>query len=80
MHVLLILLRFYVLVVYIPILIVFYKRPHEKASRLFLVLQTVFWDWPLLAWMKWYASFGATALQVGIHMIYFTYTIKLLVV
>lgn len=57
--------RFTVLSVYLPIIgVVFYKEPHEKASWIFLLLEYVFWDMPLLIWIRVMSSLGYRALQV----------------
>lgn len=56
--------RFFVLLVYLPInAVVFAKAPHDPASRLFLSLQTVFWDVPLLLWMRIVSLLGGRALR-----------------
>eukprot|EP01039_Chlorochromonas_danica_P007211 gene7211-7977_t len=55
--------RFFLLLVYLPINgVVFYKQPHQPASSLFLMLQTVFWDVPLLGWVYIMDGLGGRAL------------------
>lgn len=56
--------RFIILFIYIPIIgVVFYKKPHEKASDLFLFLEWLFWDTPLLCWIYLVSITGGRALQ-----------------
>lgn len=56
--------RFFVLLIYLPIIgVVFYKQPHEKATPLFLFLGAVFWDFPLICWMKMISFMGGRALK-----------------
>jgi hypothetical protein len=57
--------RFHILVVYIPIGIVFYKKAHEPADALFSALMYLFWDVPLLVWMHLLSKLGQRGLQVG---------------
>ena len=57
--------RFTLLSVYLPIIgVVFYKEPHEKATWFFLVLEYVFWDVPLLLWIRLMSFLGYRALKV----------------
>lgn len=51
-----------VLVVYIPLLLVFKDIKHE-ASPLFLICQTLFWDTPLILFMRIMAYIGVRALE-----------------
>lgn len=56
--------RFFVLCIYLPIIgVVFYKKPHEKATPMFLFLEAVFWDFPLICWMKLISYMGGRALK-----------------
>jgi len=56
--------RYFVLLIYLPILgVVFYKQPHEKADPLFLLLESVFWDFPLICWMRLISALGGRALK-----------------
>jgi hypothetical protein len=56
--------RFLLLSVYLPIIgVVFYKKAHQPASLTFLTLQSVFWDFPLLQWMRLVARFNGRALK-----------------
>jgi hypothetical protein len=42
-----------VIMIYMPLLgVVFYKKSHEKATKAFLFIESVFWDFPLLCWMQ----------------------------
>lgn len=59
--------RYYILVVYLPmVLVVYFKEPHAHATKLFLANQTVLWDIPLLVWIRIVSSFGGRALKVCI--------------
>ncbi|KAJ1389276.1 hypothetical protein B484DRAFT_484639, partial [Ochromonadaceae sp. CCMP2298] len=56
--------RFLLLSVYLPIIgVVFYKKAHQPASPTFLTLLSVFWDFPLLQWMRLVAYFNGRALK-----------------
>jgi atypical dual specificity phosphatase len=56
--------RFFILLVYLPINgVVFFKEAHDPATPLFLWLQTVFWDIPLLFWIQIMDKIGGRALQ-----------------
>lgn len=56
--------RYIVLFIYLPIIgVVFYKEPHQPATRIFLFLETVFWDYPLMWWMKLISMMGGRALK-----------------
>lgn len=58
--------RYFILMVYLPVNgVVFFKEPHDPATDLFLFLQTVFWDVPLLLWINIMDYFKKRALQVG---------------
>jgi hypothetical protein len=59
--------RFSILLVYLPINgVVFYKEPHDQASLVFLYLQSLFWDYPLLIWINIMNTIGRRALHVSI--------------
>ena len=56
--------RYLVLMIYLPILgTVFYKQPHEPATQLFLLIETVFWDYPLMWWMRIISMINGRALK-----------------
>jgi atypical dual specificity phosphatase len=56
--------RYIVLMIYLPILgVVFYKEPHQKADVLFLTVETVFWDFPLICWMRVISKLNGRALK-----------------
>ena len=56
--------RFWILLIYLPIMgVVFYKQPHERATPLFLTIESLFWDFPLICWMKLIAFMGGRALK-----------------
>lgn len=44
--------RFVVLVVYAPLFIIFVKKPHQAPGPVFLLLETLLWDWPLILWVR----------------------------
>ena len=43
--------RFYLICIYSPIFIMFWKAPENKAGFLYLAAHTILWDYPLLLWM-----------------------------
>jgi protein-tyrosine phosphatase len=56
--------RYIVLLIYLPILgVVFYKQPHQPADPLFLLLESVFWDFPLICWMRLISKMNGRALK-----------------
>eukprot|EP01031_Cornospumella_fuschlensis_P031375 gene31375-37923_t len=56
--------RYFILMVYLPVNgVVFYKEPHDPATDVFLTLQTIFWDSPLLLWIHIMDFFKKRALQ-----------------
>jgi len=56
--------RYLMLMVYVPILgVVYYKKPHEKADTIFLFMQSVYWDFPLIQWMKMVSYCGGRGLK-----------------
>ncbi len=58
--------RFSLLFIYLPIVgVVFYKEPHEKATWTFLTLEYIFWDVPLLFWIRLKSHLGGRALKVS---------------
>lgn len=56
--------RFILIFVYLPIAIVFYKDTETAPDQLFLILETLFWDIPLLLWVQIISAIGGRALQV----------------
>lgn len=56
--------KYYYMTIYMPIVIVFYKEPHDAPSSLFLLLQQVFWDNPLMIWIHLMCYLKLRALQV----------------
>lgn len=44
--------KFILLSIYVPIILVYYKSQHEEANSIFLLLQDIFWDKPLLYWIR----------------------------
>jgi len=44
--------RYTILCVYSPLFVIFAKRPYTPPGSLFLKLQTVLWDWPLIIWVR----------------------------
>jgi atypical dual specificity phosphatase len=56
--------RYLVLMIYLPIIgVVFYKEPHQPATRTFMLLLTVFWDYPLMIWMRLISRMNGRALK-----------------
>jgi protein-tyrosine phosphatase len=56
--------RYIVLLIYLPIIgVVFYKQPHQPADPLFLLLESVFWDFPLICWMRLISKMNGRALK-----------------
>jgi hypothetical protein len=56
--------QYLLLFVYIPIGVVFWKEPHEFATKLFVLIEYIFWDIPLLIWILIFSILDARALQV----------------
>ena len=56
--------RYIILSAYLPIIgVVFYKQPHQPADPLFLFFETVFWDFPLMFWMRIISRMNGRALK-----------------
>lgn len=56
--------RYLILMIYLPIIgVVFYKEPHQRADPLFLLLEAVFWDFPLICWMRAISKMNGRALK-----------------
>ena len=56
--------RYLVLMIYLPIIgVVFYKEPHQPATKPFMLLLTVFWDYPLMIWMRLISKMNGRALK-----------------
>ncbi len=55
--------KWIILSIYLPLFVVFAKKPHQPASWLYLKLQTLLWDTPLFLWMRiCHIAFGTRAL------------------
>ena len=54
--------RFTVMVIYVPLLVIFLKKPYQPPSSFFLRLQTLVWDWPLILWARVLAFIGRRGL------------------
>jgi hypothetical protein len=55
---------FYLLVVYAPLLLFAMKKPHEEASKFYLMYLHLMWDLPQLIWIYVASTFGMRALEV----------------
>jgi len=54
--------RYTVMVIYVPLLVIFLKKPYQPPSSFFLRLQTLVWDWPLILWARILAIIGRRGL------------------
>ena len=55
--------KFIFMIVYVPIGIVFCKKPSIKSAPVFLFIQTLFWDLPLLFWIHIISLTNGRALE-----------------
>ena len=55
--------RFVVLLLYSPLFLIVSKKPHTPSPQLFLLLETLLWDYPLIMWCNFISKFGGRALK-----------------